>query len=95
MTRVVNEPHRATPGWTRATILWIGVLSIMAAFQLWRGAYVDGILFLGLVLMLVVDRLTGGRIVLIRRAAEARRSVIIAVAMVMSRMINCSAALRP
>jgi hypothetical protein len=52
----------------------------MAAFQLWRGAVVDGLLFSGLVVMLVVDRLTGGRIVLIRRAAQAPRWVVLTTA---------------
>lgn len=52
----------------------------MSIFQLWRGAYVDGFLFLALVVMLVVDRLTGGRIVILKRTADASRKVILVVA---------------
>lgn len=70
-------PDRLAPGWTRATVIWIAVLSLMAGFQLWRGAWVDGILFTALVAMLVIDRLTGGRVVLIRRAAQAPRWVVV------------------
>ncbi len=77
------DSPRVTPvRWSRATILWTGVLSIMSGFQLWRGAFVDGVLFAGIVLMLVIDRLTGGRIVIIRRAADAPRWVIIGVGVI-------------
>ncbi len=43
-------------------MLWLIALSIMAGFQLWRGAWVDGVLFSVLVTMLVIDRLAGGRL---------------------------------
>lgn len=69
--------------WSRNTVLWIGVLGLMSAFQLWRGAYVDGLLFAGLVTMLVVDRITGGRIVLLRKAADAPRVAVLSVATVL------------
>jgi hypothetical protein len=72
-----------TPRWSRATLIWIAVLSLMASFQLWRGAWVDGVLFAALVLMLVIDRLTNGRIVIIRRAADASRVVVLGVATIL------------
>lgn len=48
--------------WSWGAIAWIAVLGLMASFQLWRGAYVDGVLFALLVATLIIDRLTGGRI---------------------------------
>lgn len=48
--------------WSVGSVLWVIALSIMAGFQLWRGAWVDGVLFGVLVTMLVIDRLTGGRL---------------------------------
>lgn len=56
-----------TPMWTRRVVLWLGVLSSMAVFQLWRGAWVDGAIFVALVTVLVVDRATHGRIKILRR----------------------------
>lgn len=51
----------------------------MAGFQLWRGAWVDGILFALLVGMLVVDDLTGGRIRLLKRPVTAPKWLILTV----------------
>lgn len=73
--------------WSTATVLWIGVLAIMSTFQLWRGALVDGILFAAIVVMLIVDRATGGRLVVIRRAADAPRFVVIGVAAVIGTVL--------
>lgn len=55
------------PKWTVSAVLWICVLTIMASFQTWRGAYIDGVLFYAIVAMLVIDRLTGGRIRLLKQ----------------------------
>lgn len=55
------------------------MLTIMASFQTWRGAYVDGILFYALVLMLVIDRLTGGRIRILRQPILAPKVVTLAI----------------
>ena len=63
------------PRWSLSAILWICVLGIMAGFQTWRGAYVDGILFFALVAMLVLDRLTGGKIVIIKRPIVAPKVI--------------------
>lgn len=62
----------------------------MSLFQLWRGAWVDGTLFAALVGMLVIDRLTEGRIVLIRRAAEAPAWVIVSTAAVIGVVLVAS-----
>lgn len=64
-----------TPRWSVSAILWMSVLTIMATFQTWRGAYVDGILFYAIVAMLVIDRLTGGRIVLMKKPVVAPKVV--------------------
>lgn len=47
----------------------------MAVFQTWRGAYVDGSLFFALVAMLVIDRLTGGRLVILKKHIVAPKAV--------------------
>lgn len=56
--------------------MWICVLGIMASFQTWRGAYVDGVLFFAITGMLIVDRLTGGRIRLINSPLDSPRWVV-------------------
>jgi hypothetical protein len=61
------------PRWSVSAILWICVLGIMASFQTWRGAYVDGVLFYAITLMLILDRLTDGRIRLIKTPMDASR----------------------
>ena len=67
------------PRWSLSAILWICVLGIMAGFQTWRGAYVDGILFFALVAMLIIDRLTGGRIVIMKKPIAAPKILTIAI----------------
>jgi hypothetical protein len=47
----------------------------MAGFQTWRGAYVDGVLFFALAAMLIIDRLTGGRIVILKKPVVAPKVV--------------------
>lgn len=71
--------QRVHPSWTLTSVLWICVLAIMAGFQTWRGAYVDGILFFSLVAMLILDRLTGGRIVILKRPIHAPKAVTLAI----------------
>ena len=67
--------NAAKPQWTVSSVLWISVLTIMASFQTWRGAYVDGILFYSLVAVLVIDRLTGGRIRIMKQPIVAPKVV--------------------
>ena len=67
--------QKVQPRWTTSSILWIAVLTIMASFQTWRGAYVDGVLFYALVVMLIVDRLTGGRIRILKQPIVAPKIV--------------------
>lgn len=52
------------------------MLCIMSAFQLWRGAYVDGVLFTLITVLLIVDTATGRRIKLLRAPLVAPRWVI-------------------
>ena len=63
------------PRWSVSAILWMSVLTIMATFQTWRGAYIDGILFYAIVLMLVVDRITGGQIVILKKPIVAPKII--------------------
>ena len=67
------------PRWSLSAVLWICVLAIMAGFQTWRGAYVDGVLFFALAAMLIIDRLTGGRIILLKQPLVAPKIVILAI----------------
>lgn len=62
--------------WSISVTLWTIVLATMSGFQLWRGAYVDGILFTLVTLLLIVDTLTGRRIKLLRSPLVAPRWVI-------------------
>lgn len=45
--------------WSFGAVLWLLAMTIMAAFQSWRGAYSDGILFGTLVALLAIDRSLG------------------------------------
>lgn len=67
--------HRTRSAWTIGTVLWTVVLGIMSAFQLWRGALVDGVLFTALTLLLVIDTATHRRIRLFRKPIVAPRWV--------------------
>ena len=67
------------PSWSLSSVLWICVLGIMAGFQTWRGAYVDGILFFSLGAMLIIDRLTGGRIVIMKKPVAAPKILTLAI----------------
>lgn len=67
-----------SPMWSRRVVLWLGVLTIMAVFQLWRGAWVDGGIFVVLVAVLIIDRLTHGRIRILRRPINPPKWVIFA-----------------
>jgi hypothetical protein len=67
------------PGWTWSAIAWLIVLSIMAGFQTWRGAYVDGTLFFAIVAMLLIDRFTGGRIRVLKQPITAPKVVTLAI----------------
>jgi hypothetical protein len=71
--------EQPVPQWTLSAVLWICVLTIMASFQTWRGAYVDGVLFYAIVAMLVVDRLTRGRIRILKQPIVAPKVVTLAI----------------
>ncbi|MDH6277315.1 hypothetical protein M2118_000266 [Aurantimicrobium minutum] len=75
----MSTPERVVPQWSVSAVLWICVLSIMAGFQTWRGAYVDGILFFSLVAMLILDRLTGGRILIMKKPIAATKLITLAI----------------
>lgn len=68
---------RISPRWTVSSVLWIAVLAIMASFQAWRGAWVDAILFYAIVAVLVIDRLTGGTITLIKQPLIVSKPVML------------------
>lgn len=51
-----QKPHLSLGSW-----FWLVAMTIMAGFQTWRGAYLDGIIFALLVLSLLVDAFTGVR----------------------------------
>ena len=68
---------RISPRWTVSSVLWIAVLAIMASFQAWRGAWVDAILFYAIVAVLVIDRLTGGTIKLIKQPLIVSKPVML------------------
>ena len=61
--------------WSVSAVLWICVLTIMASFQTWRGAYIDGVLFYAIVAMLIIDRVTGGRIRVLKQPVTAPKVV--------------------
>jgi len=73
--------------WSAGSILWVIVLCIFSAFQLWRGAWVDGILFTALTLLLIVDTSTGGRIRLVKKPIVAPRwltlTVVLAIGLIL------------
>ncbi|MBK5237676.1 MAG: hypothetical protein JJE28_01040 [Actinomycetales bacterium] len=75
----VLRDSAVTVRWTRRSVLWTVVLGIMSAFQLWRGAYTDGVLFGLLVGMLVVDTTTGGRIRILSGPVVAPRWIVLAI----------------
>jgi hypothetical protein len=76
---VATSAQRPRPQWSTSAILWICVLGIMASFQTWRGAYVDGVLFYAIVAMLITDRLTGGRIRILKQPIVAPKVVTLAI----------------
>ncbi len=79
-----GNAQRPIPRWTPGAIVWIVVLSIMAGFQTWRGAYTDGILFFGLSAMLIIDRLTRGRILVLKKHISAPRWLTLSIAVVVA-----------
>ncbi|MGV1034654.1 MAG: hypothetical protein ACOYBP_05460 [Microbacteriaceae bacterium] len=65
--------------WPMSSVLWIIVLVIMASFQTWRGAVIDGVLFYSLAGVLVIDRLTRGSITIFRTPVVVPRPVTLAI----------------
>lgn len=59
MTSTVTHSARR---WTLGAVLWLSAMTIMASFQTWRGAYEDGVLFFGIVILLALDRAFGERL---------------------------------
>jgi hypothetical protein len=78
----VSVESQPIPRWTAGAIAWVLILATMAGFQTWRGAYVDGILFFSLSAMLVIDRLTRGRILIFTRPVVAPRWLTLSIAIV-------------
>ncbi|MEN9752101.1 MAG: hypothetical protein RLZZ600_1148 [Actinomycetota bacterium] len=84
----MTPPANATTSrWNVSSILWTIVLAIMSGFQLWRGAYVDGVLFTAITLLLVIDSSTGGRFRIFRKHFVAPRwvtvSIVLAIGLVL------------
>lgn len=48
----------ATAPWSASPALWVLALAVMAAFQFWRGAPVDGALFTAFSVLLVAERVS-------------------------------------
>lgn len=72
------------PRWSISAVLWISVLTIMASFQAWRGAWVDAVVFYALVTVLIIDRLSQGQIRLIRQPLIVSRGVMLVIAGVLA-----------
>ena len=83
MTKASRANRLIAPRWTVSAVLWVCVLGTMAGFQTWRGALVDGALFFLITGMLILDRLTGGRIRLIKTPMDLPRWVVIAITSVL------------
>lgn len=56
MTRTAATAGATAAAWPPAVVLWLLALAVMAAFQLWRGAVIDGIVFATLTVGLVIER---------------------------------------
>lgn len=56
MTRTAALPRASAPSWPTSVVLWVVTLTIMAAFQFWRGAPIDGAIFAALTAGLVIER---------------------------------------
>lgn len=59
---MTTQATKSVSNWTLGAVLWLVVLFIMASFQTWRGAYEDGVLFYGIVILLAIDRASDQRI---------------------------------
>ncbi len=68
MTLTRELPPAAVRSWSPSALLWVIALTIMAVFQLWRGAPIDGLIFAVVAVVLVVERA-----VRLRRAASPAR----------------------
>ncbi|MBB5640727.1 hypothetical protein [Cryobacterium roopkundense] len=66
--------------WKRSTLLWLLALAIMAGFQWWRGARIDGVLFTVAVILVVVDLVKGSLVEPFIRRHTVPRGVILACA---------------
>lgn len=76
--------------WGASTIAWIAILGIMAGFQTWRGAYVDGLLFFALTAMLIIDQATAGRLMVLKRHISVPRFVIFGITGVLGALLVMS-----
>lgn len=57
MTRTAAPTRASASSWPTSVVLWVVTLAIMAVFQFWRGAPIDGAIFAALTLGLVIERL--------------------------------------
>lgn len=57
MTRTAAPTRASASSWPTSVVLWVVTLTIMAVFQFWRGAPIDGAIFAALTLGLVIERL--------------------------------------
>lgn len=73
---MAGDPTTFSRRWTLGSALWIVVMLIMASFQTWRGAYVDGVLVYGIALLVTVDRLTGERTPKVTWLRHTRRGAV-------------------
>jgi uncharacterized membrane protein YtjA (UPF0391 family) len=60
-------------------VFWTIGFAVIAGYAFWRGAWVDGILFVLVVAMFVVDELTGGRTHLLKQPVTAPKWLILSV----------------
>lgn len=56
MTRTAALPRASASSWPTSVVLWVVTLTIMTAFQFWRGAPIDGAIFAALTAGLVIER---------------------------------------
>ena len=66
MTRTAATADATAAAWPPAVVLWLLALGVMAGFQLWRGAPIDGVVFAAITVGLVIER-----VVRMRRAGLA------------------------
>lgn len=61
MTRLATTPSASARLWSTSATLWIITLSVMAVFQFWRGAPIDGVIFALIAAIVIVERVARTR----------------------------------